>query len=258
MSLARSLFAGAAMLAMLGAPIRARAQMLGGLPGPANQMMPLSALEQAGPDTVRKHGKDAATAIRDAKRKYNDADPRVRVQGLESLRYIDSPEVNSILFRGLSDPDVRVRIKAIDVLGARGTTDAVPQMTQDLYLRDTPAIEKLHLVAALGRIGDARGALPIIDFLNNTDEKDSRGTAVFALGEIGNPAANDVLTKTVSDDPSPMVRKLAREALEKIDGELPNRRSEEEQLAKEKQLVPTDQKLSKLRQMDQAMHAHDY
>lgn len=257
MSHARSLFVGFAMLAILAAPLRARAQMLG-VPGPGNPMMPMSALEQAGPDTVHKHGKDAADAIREAKRKYNDADPRVRVQGLESLRFVNSPEVNSILFRGLSDPDVRVRIKAIDVLGARAVTDAVPQMSQDLYLRDTPAIEKLHLVAALGRIGDERGALPIIDFLKNTTNEANRGTAVFALGEIGNPIANDMLMQTVSDDSSPMVRKLASEALEKIDGELPTRRSEEEQLAQRKKLEPTDQKLSKLREMDAKLHANQY
>ncbi len=257
MSQARSLLAGAAILAVLAAPLRARAQMIG-LPGPNNAMMPMSALEQAGPDTVQKHGKDAADSIRDAKRKYNDADPRVRVQGLESLRYVDSPDVNSILFRGLSDPDVRVRIKAIDVLGARGSTDAVPQMAQDLFLRETPAVEKLHLVAALGRIGDERGAMPIIEYLKDTDDEASRGTAVFALGEIGNPSANDILIKTVSDDSSPMVRKLAREALEKIDGELPNHHTEEEALARRKKLQPTDEKLSKLRAMDEEIRAHQY
>ena len=99
-------------------------------------------------------------------------------------------------------------------------------MSQELFLRETPAVEKLHLVAALGRIGDQRGSMPIVNYLKETDDSDSRGTAVFAIGEMADPSANDELIQIVSNDPSPMVRKLAQEAIEKIDGELPNRHQE--------------------------------
>jgi len=222
--------------------------------------MSLQGLEQAGPGSLKHSGKSADEAIRDAKRKFSDADPRVRVQGLEALRFVDSMNANEILFRGISDPDVRVRIKAIDVLGARGVTDAVPIMSQELFLRETPAVEKLHLVASLGRIGDQRGAMPIMNYLKETDDSDSRGTAVYALGEIGDPMANDPLIQIVSSDPSSKVRKLAREAIEKIDGELPSRHQEvvEAQKQKEKGAVATDEKLAKLRQMDAEMQAKQY
>lgn len=249
------LFAAALAGAALMLPRMALAQL--GVPGPAGAA-PLSALEEAGPDSLH-HAKSDHEIIKDAKRKISDADPRVRVDGFEKLRYVgNSAEVNELLFRGLSDPDVRVRIKAIDVLGARAANAAVPAMTQDLFLRETPAIEKLHLVAALGRIGDARGTLPILEYLNQTTATGSRGTAVFALGEIGDPRADDKLIEIVQDDKSPMVRRLAEEAIEKIDGELPSHRQEELAAAKQKALEPTDEKLAKLRQLDAQMQKQKY
>ena len=151
-----------------------------------------------------------------------------------------------------------MRIKAIDVLGARGASDAVPIMSQELFLRETPAVEKLHLVAALGRIGDERGAMPIVNYIKQTDDSASRGTAVYAVGEIGNPVANDELIEIVSNDPSPMVRKLAREAMEKIDGELPNRHQEMVDAEKHKVEVPTDERLSKMRQIDNEIQSKQY
>ena len=49
-----------------------------------------------------------------------------------------------------------------------------------------------------------------------------------------------------------MVRKLAQESLEKIDGELPTVHSE--QTAKtDSRLIPTDQRLSKMREVDEEM-----
>jgi hypothetical protein len=258
-----------AAVLIAGATLWARtagAQFGSGGPGPgggAGAYSPQAAvnnlqnLESDGPSTHK--AKDDADLIKEAKRKVGDADPRVRVDGLEKLRFVaDSADANEILFRGLDDVDVRVRIKAIDVLGARSNRDAVPSMAQALFLRETPPVEKLHLVAALGRIGDSRGTLPVMEYINETDDVDSRGTAVFALGEIGDPHANDTLIQLVKTDQSPMVRKLAREALEKIDGELPSRHSEQLAEDKSKDRQTTDQKLQKLREYDQQIRAEEY
>jgi len=258
MSKARLVLATALVASAIMVPRVVRAQMMG-RPGPGGGGMSLNSLEQAGPGSLKNTGKSADEAIRDAKRKFADADPRVRVQGLEGLRFVDSNDANEILFRGIADPDVRVRIKAIDVLGARGVSDAVPIMSQELFLRETPAVEKLHLVAALGRIGDQRGAMPIVNYLKETDDSDSRGTAVYALGEIGDPSANDILIQIVSNDPNAMVRKLAREAIEKIDGELPSRHSEIVEAAQKQKIEqPTDEKLSKLRAIDAEIQSKQY
>jgi hypothetical protein len=146
-----------------------------------------------------------------------------------------------------------VKIKAIDILGEREITDAVPQMSQLLFLRSTEPAVKLHLVAALGRIADARGTLPVMQYLEEQQDERSRGTAVFALGEIGDTRADDVLSRIATEDQSDMVRRLAQEALEKIDGELPTQHGSKLAQTQDKPLIPTDQRLSKLREIDQQL-----
>jgi hypothetical protein len=58
----------------------------------------------------------------------------------------------------------------------------------------------------------------------------------------------------ISEDQSPMVQRLAKEALQKIDGELPTERIKAvaSDSSKEK-LQPTDQKLNKIRELDKKM-----
>ncbi len=255
MSKARAQLSALVLAVALALPLPAFAQL--GYTGPGGPGTLLQNLETVGPNTQRAQADDQL--IKEAKERIADADPRVRVEGLEKLRYVaNQTESTQLLNLGLNDLDVRVRIKAIDVLGARGVNDAVPLMSQRLFLRQTTAIERLHLVAALGRIGDARGTLPIIEYLEETTDPDSRGTAVFALGEIGDPRANDTLIQIVQNDRSAMVRRLAQEALEKIDGELPNHHQEELEAERKKELEPTDQKLSQLRALDAQLEKAKY
>jgi len=212
-------------------------------------------INQPGISDLQKSGETEKpfVVVKDVKKAMDDADPKVRVDGLKRLRDLNSPEVNPLLLRGMADPDIRVKIKAIDILGGREVTDAVPQMSQMLFLRSTEPAVKLHLVAALGRIADAGGTLPVMQYLDEQTDERSRGTAVFALGEIGDTGATDVLTRVATEDKSEMVRRLAQEALEKIDGELPTQHASRLAQSQDKAVVPTDQRLSKLRQMDEEM-----
>ncbi|HEY6393845.1 MAG TPA: HEAT repeat domain-containing protein [Candidatus Binataceae bacterium] len=196
--------------------------------------------------------------IKDVKLGLKDADPNVRVTELNKLRNLQDKEVDPILIQSMSDPDIRVKMKAVDILGARESNDAVAPMSQLLFLRSTEPIVKLHLAAALGRIGDINGELPVMQYLEEQTDERARGTAVFALGEIGDDRATDLLTRNVAEDNSPLVRRLSQEALEKIDGELPTQHST--QLAAQRKdsdastaLRPTDEKLSKLREFDNKM-----
>ncbi len=189
--------------------------------------------------------------LKDVKLGLKDADPSVRVSELVKLRNMTDPEVDPILMTSMSDPDVRVKIKAIDILGARETNAAVPTMSRMLFLRSTEPIVKLHLVAAVGRIGDAQGAIPVMQYLGEDQDERGRGTAVFALGEIGSDTAVPLLNKVIAEDQSQMVQRLAKEALQKIDGELPTERVKNVASDSSKQqLKPTDQKLDHIRQMD--------
>ena len=250
LSKAGLIFSGGLLLALAMSPAAALAQF-GGLssPGGAGNMM--SKMMQGGQKGQETKSPDQLET--DAKKGMSDADPRVRAEALDKLRGVNEPKAQEILIEGLTDPDIRVKIRAIDILGAQQATLAVPLMTQQLFLRETQAVVKLHIVAALGRIGDSRGTLPVVGYLKEAPDDSARGTAVFALGEIGDPHATDILVQTVTNDKNPMVRKLAQESLEKIDGELPTVHSEQQTAQSDSRLIPTDQRLSKMREVDREM-----
>jgi HEAT repeat protein len=243
------IFSGGLLLALVITPSLALAQF-GGISAPGGSGNMMSKMMQGG--QKGEQAKSPDQLIQDAKKGMADADPRVRAEALDKLRDVNDPKAQEMLIEGLTDPDIRVKIRAIDILGAQQATLAVPLMTQQLFLRETQPVVKLHIVAALGRIGDSRGTLPIVGYLKEAPDDSARGTAVFALGEIGDPHASDTLVQTVTNDKNPMVRKLAQESLEKIDGELPTVHSE--QTAKtDSRLIPTDQRLSKMREVDEEM-----
>ena len=257
MTITRNLFVALALGVALAIPELAFAQYGGQGIGSALSSNPMSHQGQVKPGVDDMQG-NAATetpfkVIKDVKLGLKDADPTVRVTELERLRFLQDPEVNQILTNSISDPDVRVKIKAIDLLGAREANDAVTPMSTMLFLRSTEPIVKLHLVAALGRIGDTQGVLPVMQYLGEDQDERGRGTAVFALGEIGSDKATSLLNAVVAKDQSPMVRRLAKEALQKVSGEMPTERAKTVAEASTKANQPTDQKLAKLREMDKKM-----
>jgi len=253
LSKAGLIFSGGLLLALAMAPAAARAQFggYGGAGGQGNMMGNLMRGAQGG--QKGQEAKSPDQLMQDAKKGMADADPRVRAEALDKLRGVNDPKAQEMLIEGLTDPDIRVKIRAIDLLGAQQSTASVLLMTQQLFLRETQAVVKLHIVAALGRIGDSRGTLPVVGYLKQASDDQSRGTAVFALGEIGDPHATDVLVQTVTNDRNPMVRKLAQESLEKIDGELPTAHSQQQTAQSDRRLIPTDQRLSKMREIDREM-----
>ena len=257
MTITRNLFVAVALGVALAVPELAFAQYGGQGIGSALSSNPMSHQGQVKPGVDDMQGNAAAETpfkiIKDVKLGLKDADPTVRVTELERLRFLQDPEVNQILTNSISDPDVRVKIKAIDILGAREANDAVTPMSTMLFLRSTEPIVKLHLVAALGRIGDTQGALPVMQYLGEDQDERGRGTAVFALGEIGSDKATPLLNAVVAQDQSPMVRRLAKEALQKVSGEMPTERAKTVAEASTKANQPTDQKLAKLREMDKKM-----
>jgi HEAT repeat protein len=226
--------------------------------GADGSMLSQTIFGEAARATQQPHAKSPTETVSDVKKHMDDVDPRVRVAALGQLELVNTPDANAILMRGMTDPDMRVKIKAIDILGAHQFTDAVVPMSQYLFLRDTPPVVRLHLVAALGRIGDQRGVLPVMQYLGEAHDDQSRGTAVFALGEMGSPKASDTLTNIIATDKSPMVRRLAQEALAKIDGELPSVHSEQVAAEHNKEMVPTYERLMKLRQIDEKLQEQQW
>ena len=257
MTVTRNLLVALALGAALATPHLAFAQYGGQGLGSALSSNPMSHQSNVKPGVDDMQGNASEETpfkiIKDVKLGLKDADPATRITELERLRYLQDPEVNQILTGSMSDPDVRVKVKAIDMLGAREANDAVTPMSTMLFLRSTEPIVKLHLVAALGRIGDSQGALPVMQYLGEDQDERGRGTAVFALGEIGSDKAMPLLNAVVAQDQSPMVRRLAKEALQKVSGEMPTERAKTVAQASIKDKQPTDQKLAKLREMDKKM-----
>src|SRR5439155_10565931 len=117
------------------------------------------------------------------------------------------------LIQATGDSDVRVQAKAISALGDLRANDATPVLIQYLSRRTVENNMKQLILAALGKIGDARAARPIMEFLQRDLDPATRGTAIFELGEIGAPESTDALSRIAQADEDQTVRRLANEAL---------------------------------------------
>lgn len=143
-------------------------------------------------------------------------DPMERLAGIKSLTDLKSDQAVDLLLQALGDQDMRVRAKAIDACGNLRATAATPVLIQQLFLKDTGPEVKERILAALGKIGDARAAQPIMEFLNHDIDKPTRGTAIFALGDLGAPESLETLDKIAQSDDDPTIQRLAREAANKV------------------------------------------
>jgi HEAT repeat protein len=127
----------------------------------------------------------------EALRKLRSDRPDERLDGARMLAASDDPKSLEHLLTVATDTDMRVRIKAIDELGTRRA------------------------------IGDPRSTRPICDFLSRELDPSTRGTAIFALGEIGDEKALAVLTKLANNPTDPITSRLAEEARRKITNRAP-------------------------------------
>jgi HEAT repeat protein len=154
--------------------------------------------------------------VGEAARKLQSDVVTERLDGIRELSASEEPKAAEYLLAAASDGDIRVRIKAIDALGNRRFADATPLFIQQLFLRETEPAVQQRVLAALGKIGDPRSTKPICDFLSRDIDAPTRGTAIFALGEIGDSTALGVLTRLASKSDDPTTSRLAGEAARKI------------------------------------------
>lgn len=185
----------------------ARAQFGGGLGGGAQRNTAKEA-----------ERKKAATSgeVSEAAKKLRDPDPLQRLEGVKDLSASTDKGAVPLLIEATADPDPRVKLKAIDALGTLRATDATPALVQILYLRDSEPWLKQRVLVALGKIGDARAAEPVADFLGRDTDRALLGTAIFALGEIGDPKTIPNLQKLDTSTTDPRLRQLGRDAIGKI------------------------------------------
>lgn len=183
-------------------PVNARAQAIGSY-GPAAQER--YNRRSQGVESIDQYVRDLASENGDE-----------RLQAVRSLG--DSKEEKAVeyLVQAVGDSDARVSAKAIDMLGHMRATEAAPVLIQYLFLRTTDPQLKALILAALGKIGDDRAARPIVEFLQRDLDKATRGTGLFALGEIGSTDAEGALSWAAANDTDGHLRRLANEALVKV------------------------------------------
>jgi len=188
------------------APPHAEAQFLPGAGGIIDQDISRSRLK-ARTDPQRK-----SPDILEWTRRLRDERPETRLEAVRSLGESKDPKAIEHLLTATADADIRVKVKAIEYLGTLRATDATPVLAQQLFLRDVGPGVKQKVLIALGKIGDPRGADPILDFLKRDLDIGTKGTALFALREVGNDRVLAYLESVSHDEMSPPLRRLANEA----------------------------------------------
>ncbi len=142
--------------------------------------------------------------------------PETRLEAVKSLGNSKDPKAIEHLLGATADVDIRVKVKAIEYLGELRATDATPVLVQQLFLRDVNPGVKQKVLIALGKIGDPRGAQPIMEFLKRDLDEPTTGVALFALREVGNDSVLAFLDHFSRNEPSPDLRRLAAEAAKNI------------------------------------------
>lgn len=193
---------------LLPALLVAVAAVTAGAPAPA----------QISADQVRQRydRQTKGSSIDQVARQIDSDDPAERLKSVKSLSESTDPKAVEYLVQALGDADMRVKAKAIDACGNVRATDATPVLIQQLFLRGTDPEVKQRILAALGKIGDVRAAKPIQEYLGRDLDHPTRGTAIFALGEIGDPDSLEFLATIERTEPHPTLKRLAREAQAKI------------------------------------------
>lgn len=184
--------------------------------------VPVSA--QVNPFRVQQRYKEASEgkSIDEFTKRLNEDDPAKRLEAVKNLGESGKPEAIEYLIQATGDSDDGVMIKAIDYLGKLRATAATQILVQKLFMRDVPLPVQQRILVSLGRMGDVRAAAPIAEYMNrNTADPETRGTAIFALGEIGDSASIPKLQAVQTDAAAdPHMQRLAGEAVAKINGRL--------------------------------------
>jgi hypothetical protein len=145
-------------------------------------------------------------------RRLNNDRPETRLEAVKSLGNSKDPLAIEHLVNATADIDIRVKIKAIEFLGSLRATDATPILAQQLFLRSTHMGVKKKVLIALGKIGDPRGAEPIIEFLRRDLEEHAQGIALYALRDVGNEQVLVFLDNYAEAASSPPIKELATRA----------------------------------------------
>lgn len=161
-------------------------------------------------------GKEVSTDT--AVKELSSDDPDKRLEAVKALATSHDSKAIDALVKAVGDSDVRVQAKAIQELGDARAREATLVLTEKLLLHSSDANMQQLLLASLGKIGDPGSAPAIMEFLRRHLDTATRATAIYALGDIGAFESMDMLEHIAQTDDDQTVRRIAREAIGKIQG----------------------------------------
>lgn len=149
-------------------------------------------------------------------RRLNEDDPARRLDAVKSLGDSNDPKAVDYLIQAVGDADPRVEAKAVDYLGKLHAADSTPFLIQKLFTVGTRQQLRHRILMTLGKIGDPRASRPILQFVMQAGDLDSRGAGIYAIGEIADNSIHDELKRFSEIENDPRLKRLADEALIKI------------------------------------------
>ena len=130
-----------------------------------------------------------------------DGNARVRyaaISQIASLGHQDATEAESLLRKSLStDPEPDVQAAAADAIGALGLSNAYQDLAA-AYNATNEWLVKFSIVAALGELGNP-AAFDLLKDAVNADNELIATAAIGALGELGDERALPILLTYVGD-----------------------------------------------------------
>ncbi|WP_363467153.1 HEAT repeat domain-containing protein [Halogeometricum borinquense] len=143
-----------------------------------------------------------------------DEDEACRSSAIDALGRIDDPRAIPTVVAALDDAEASVRRRACRACARLGTSAGVRRLCH-LAENDPELAVRVEAVDALGHVGDDRETVfDTLETVLNADDADLRWEAVTALGRLDHPRARFLLRRTAEDDPDESVRDRARSRLE--------------------------------------------
>lgn len=162
--------------------------------------------------------------------------PEFRMVAATALGQSDDGQSLSALVRATTDPDPRVRARAVQSCGQIGHDRCVEPLRD--RLDDSRRTVREEAVRALGAVG-SEAALQSLIPVTQADDESLRRAAVEELGQFGNLDPIVVLTKALTDD-TDSVQRAALLSLVQLFVEAPKARSQYVRDAVAEQLLSAD------------------
>jgi ParB family chromosome partitioning protein len=131
---------------------------------------------------------------------------------LTGARWAKGPEVDPVLAQLTVYADDEIRHEAVEAVGWRLRKRGGPADPLIKALKHRDPVTQLLAAEGLGRAGRDEGLSVLLAAVDLQSDLDLRRRAVYALGELGDPRALDLLLKIVNDLEHPL-RATAAEAL---------------------------------------------